>query len=487
MLTQNVGQKINLKPYLALAAAGIAVAGIFLFIGSISPKGAAVLVAGVGGGFVLSLAAGYWEKIVLFLAVFFTSLNIKIHFFTFNEHLGGANGLRISAVFCLLVILYAKLLYDTNWRISINWWITAPFMLYLAVALLSSAMAINTLLGVFQALQLLQAYLIFLYLSNRLRSEEDFYLVLYAISCGIALQGGITVAQKYLSLKLNYRMLGGADEAMVDMVAGEDIKRYSGLFKHPGYLGNYFTMYLPLTLGGILISKRLWIRLALAASVGLGLAALALTFSRAAMIGMGIALTLITIMMVYTRAVRWATTARFILFELSLAVGVLLWKGQDIYLRFTQSESAPVIVRFELADIATAMFDDFPWLGVGLNNFTNLVQDYERLTRYVAEFRHPVHNIYLLEFAETGFIGGVLFVFFLLGIFITAYKSLGHTSPLKKYLAIATTCSIFGFLVISISDWSYRLPEMNTVFFTDLGLLGALYFTSTPAGIDRPI
>jgi O-antigen ligase len=477
---QNGGLKNNLPAYFALAAAGIAIAGIFLFVGSISPKGALILCAGVGGSFALSLAAGYWEKVVLFVAVFFTSLNIKIHFFTFNEHLGGANGLRISAVFCLLIILYAKLLHDTNWKIAINWWITAPFMLYLAVALLSSAMAINTLLGVFQALQLFQAYLIFLYLSNRLRSEEDFYLVLYAIAIGIALQGGITVAQKYLSLKLNYRMLGGAEEAMVDMVAGEDIKRYTGLFKHPGYLGNYFVMYLPLTLGGILINKNVWIRSALAASAGLGLAALALTFSRAAMIGMGMALTLITIMLVYTQIVHWATTLRFILFELLLAAGILIWKGQDIYLRFTQSELGPVAVRFELADIATSMFKDFPLLGVGLNNFTNLVQDYERLTRYVAEFRHPVHNIYLLEFAETGFIGGGLFVFFLLGIFITAYKSLGHTSALKKYLAIATTCSIFGFLVISISDWSYRLPEMNTIFFTDLGLLGALYLTSTP-------
>lgn len=473
-----VGQKILSPANLMLVATGVLLGIISLSVLSFSRKWMIISFTGLMLCFIVVLSGRLWERLLMFLTVLFTSFNIKVHFFTINEHIGGANGLRISAVFCILAILYIKLLYDRRGQIRFNWWISAPFMMYLTIATISSLASDNVILGVFQAVQLFQAYLIFLYFSNRLNGEEDFYLVLYAISFAIVLQGVITLAQKYLGLSLDYRVLGGTEETMVETIAGSDVKRFSGLFKHPALLGNFLLMYLPLSLGGILTNRNLWIRLVIAASAGIGFSALIITYSRAAIIGMGIAMTLITLTLFYKRIVKWSTIAWLVMFELLVTVGILIWKGGDIYSRFTQSESPSIIVRFELVDIAIAMIEDHPILGVGLNNFANLVRDYERLTLYVSDFRHPVHNLFLLEVSETGILGGMFFLFFLIGIIITAFKAFNHSSSLRRYMATAVASSFVAFLIVSISDWSYRLPEINTIFFTDLGILGALHFTS---------
>jgi len=64
--------------------------------------------------------------------------------------------------------------------------------------------------------------------------------------------------------------------------------------------------------------------------------------------------------------------------------------------------------RIELNDLAFAMIADHPIAGVGLNNFEQVQDTYDRYGVIFAD--NPVHDIYLLIAAETGLIGFAGFV-----------------------------------------------------------------------------
>ena len=60
--------------------------------------------------------------------------------------------------------------------------------------------------------------------------------------------------------------------------------------------------------------------------------------------------------------------------------------------------------RSQLSSMAIQMVKDSPLIGQGLNNFTVKMDDYG-IVAATTRFLQPVHNIYLLIFAETGLLG----------------------------------------------------------------------------------
>ena len=78
--------------------------------------------------------------------------------------------------------------------------------------------------------------------------------------------------------------------------------------------------------------------------------------------------------------------------------------------------------RSQLTQMAVAMFKDRPLTGVGLNNFT-VVMDHYGYIPATTRFLQPVHNIYLLILSETGLIGALGFGYlFLQGLSLKAFK-----------------------------------------------------------------
>lgn len=453
---------------------------MLLWVAARSGKWIFVLSCGLLLGFVSILAGSRWKQLLLFLMIILASMNIDINFFVFDDHVGGANGLRISGLFVILILLYMPWIYAVvggRGRIRTIRWITIPLALYLLIALLSSLNAIEPLLGLYQAVQLFQAYLIFLYLSNRLRSEKDFALVLFAMTVALGMQGAMTIAQRYTALPLNFRFFGGAEATMMRMVAGAETPSPSGFFVHPGLLANFVVMTLPLSLGALMFLRSWLLRLGVVAAALAGSLALVLTLSRGAWIAMVAAFVMLTVFLFYERIIARTRIAWLWGLGLLAMSVVLVVYGKDIYLRFTQGSDS-IEVRYELAYAGIAVLKDYPLLGVGLNNFTNVVQHYDRLTVFLPQFHHPVHNIYLLELCETGVPGGLFFILLLFGICKIGFTAIRQSSRRLRYVAAAAISVHAGFLVIGVADWSYRLPEMNTIFWMNAGILGALFFVS---------
>ncbi|MCX6816290.1 MAG: O-antigen ligase family protein [Candidatus Beckwithbacteria bacterium] len=78
--------------------------------------------------------------------------------------------------------------------------------------------------------------------------------------------------------------------------------------------------------------------------------------------------------------------------------------------------------RSQLASMAIQMFKNHPLVGVGLNNFTVVMDNYG-LIPATTRWLQPVHNIYLLILSETGIIGVFGFLYFLLQVLsLKAFK-----------------------------------------------------------------
>jgi O-antigen ligase len=79
--------------------------------------------------------------------------------------------------------------------------------------------------------------------------------------------------------------------------------------------------------------------------------------------------------------------------------------------------------RSQLANISLEIFKQHPLTGIGLNNFTAVMEHYGFITA-TTRFLQPVHNIYLLILSETGLIGFIGFLCLILSPLITRQRSL---------------------------------------------------------------
>lgn len=94
---------------------------------------------------------------------------------------------------------------------------------------------------------------------------------------------------------------------------------------------------------------------------------------------------------------------------LVIPVALLLIFGNQ--LSFLAPESS-FSRRSQLTQIALKMFQDHPFTGAGLNNFTVIMDQYGYIPA-TTRFLQPAHNIYLLILSETGLIGALGFGYLL--------------------------------------------------------------------------
>lgn len=91
------------------------------------------------------------------------------------------------------------------------------------------------------------------------------------------------------------------------------------------------------------------------------------------------------------------------------AVLILLVWGKNLSFMAPESSFSR---RSQLTQMALLMFKDRPLTGVGLNNFTVVMDRYGYIPA-TTRFLQPVHNIYLLILSETGLIGLMGFAYLL--------------------------------------------------------------------------
>jgi O-antigen ligase len=232
---------------------------------------------------------------------------------------------------------------------------------------------------------------------------------------------------------------GGGDQIsptqfVLELATG--FRRAQGTMGHPNTLGIYFLLTWPLFLAMAGAPVQRWLRIACGGVALLALTGIVVTLSRTSwavsigQVGL-VALGLVAFGML--RAKRLAGLA--VVGALAVAIALAPFANR-LYERLTGDFSDAVEFRVEQGDIALEIWQRTPLLGVGINNYSEILGDYApdetAIVREFGEFIRInmemrvtawVHNIYLLFLAEQGILGLVTYLAFAFGMLLRVARA----------------------------------------------------------------
>jgi O-antigen ligase len=284
----------------------------------------------------------------------------------------------------------------------------------------------------------------------------------------LALQAGIVIAQSLAGGALGLRPLGefpfDAARAGTSILQAGDLTyvRPYGLYPHPNILAG------ALMLGGLLAgafalrAAPLLHRLPALLLSGLLVAALLLTFSRAAWLGMaagGVSLLLLV-------RPRWRALLHAALLALLIGgIFVALYRpllGARVGEGTESVELRSVADRVVFTDFALRAIGERPLVGQGVGNFPWRAADYLRETFFDLRGDH-VHHVYLSVWAEMGLVGFVLFsIAQAAGIAAALHRTRQPTAAHDALARAGLLAVVTGLMVVGLLDhYPYsQLPLM---------------------------
>ncbi len=268
--------------------------------------------------------------------------------------------------------------------------------------------------------------------------------LLLAAACGLALASVVGLVQYRTGTDLVHALGLRPAPAMVQAPGMPDRFGAMGFFTSRLTFGHGAAILVAL-LAGALVGRAVPWPAAMAAA--LGVAAIAVTFDRAAYAGLCVAAALIAV-----RAGR-----RFALVAVAVAALAALHPG--VRDRFATSFSVAANAdRVFIWSRATEIIADHPWLGIGFGNYQRVCGPYYDRVDPAFPMRTWAHNLELSTLAETGPLGlaAMLFIWIAAALALWRRKdalSTGALASLGAFLAITQTHDLFYDTKVMYALW----------------------------------
>jgi hypothetical protein len=269
-------------------------------------------------------------------------------------------------------------------------------------------------------------------------------------------------AFKYLGLAHHGSQDAGS--SVIETLSGRWLRAYGGM-DHPNILGG--VLVFSLLLSAFLLARKkiinsqiqIWGLILLFFSYFFALVALFFTFSRAAWIAYIVGMIVLAITLV-KREDRWVAVRFFALSFFSILLLFLsAFPYQDLVLTRMKAENklekVSISERQEYLIKSSEIIKTAPLFGVGTGNYVKYLELNQPLKKH-----QPVHNAFLLIFAESGifaFLSVVLFLFFLV------------RNKRRESFSLAIIASMF--ILLMLDHWLFSLPFGIVFFFLILGLI----------------
>jgi O-antigen ligase len=315
--------------------------------------------------------------------------------------------------------------------------------LYLAVLYASSIWAPDQSAATGQASSLLKNLLIVYAIAEIFDSPRSQRLAMWGLIVAGALMAGLTVLQAATQTYGN-SYLGLAQAPVRQIVGADNSFRSSGPIGDPNFYALILAALVPIALIRVRDEKGMFLRVAALLTAILLFAAIVLTYSRGGLVTIAILIALyIPIARIRARSV---CAAMLLLLPLLALVPGSYW-GRIATL--TQGDSA-IASRAGSQEVALAIFEDHPFLGIGANNYTEAYFPYA-LRLNMPGAAENSHNLYLAVAAETGLLGLVAFSGSMFFVIRAAWKrrasSLRACDSLTEGLATSCVLSLCTYLV----------------------------------------
>jgi O-antigen ligase len=480
--------KKRTKTFLGVFA-GLIAAALAVTMATMSGKGQIAVTAMLAAGATWILAGRRGRQLAV-LTVFIFGMSLKMNKTFFLEEFsqwqyvpfaGGAAGITIGLndVAALLLL----------WRARKRpvWLLISGPLLFMAAGLASLHSAGDPALVGFELWR--QALLLISMLAAMNLSEAQIRMALRLLAASIVLQGVIACIQFTTGADLGLGFLG--EQAIVEEAIDFAYQaRAVGTIGHPNILAYFFEIALPLMLAMLLTVRGARDRLIYMAAVAAGLAGVIATLSRAAWIAVPITL-LPVFLHFYGRRLWQLRSAVVGMGALVLASIALALAWPIISERLFSDDAGSAEARAPLNRAALSVIEQFPLLGVGLNNLGNAFPLYDTThnARVLGPINHVVHNLYLYVMAEVGIVGFLAFLWSFAAALAIGWWLRRSPDPLARAIGVGGAAGLVAHMIHGLFDPGFRLSlAVSTLIAVQTGLIGAAWLRgrSAPAAAPAP-
>ncbi|MAG60008.1 hypothetical protein CMO96_04435 [Candidatus Woesebacteria bacterium] len=280
-------------------------------------------------------------------------------------------------------------------------------IIYLSIYLLANAILVaqNQGVAVYKLAKLLEMFVLGLYIYKNHTNILSSLFWRISLSLAAIYPAALALLQFVLQRPLGdlfwwlgERTFSSGDPGIALLtINGQELMRPYATFSHPNSLAGFLLI--------ILILLFPWKKMIEKTALIFGVGAIILSWSQAVWIT---AIVLFSLWVLRQRRIFLIGAGSILLFITAISAAMVFVGTAQ--LPFNTSED--VSLRLSLAQTAKEMVGGNPLFGIGLNNFIGHLPQVSLLPQ-VSWWLQPVHNIFLLVLAETGFIGIVFLFWFL--------------------------------------------------------------------------
>ena len=351
---------------------------------------------------------------------------------------GAISGFNFSLTTFCLVLLYAQWI-PRHIVESRRFVFSKSLFAYVAITALTILWAADKTRTMFQVFLLFQAFLIFIYVVNQVKTRRDVMFVMTLLMVGLAIQGAFMLAAKIIGDDISIGPL------QFEIINKTD--RVTGSFASPNAAGSYFALLAAPCFSVLLMPVSRRFKLFAVAAFILACIAIVFTMSRGGWFAAGISIAVLSFVAVYKG---WMSRRVFSFLAVSVVLLVVVFH-QTIANRLMGDDDGSAAGRMPLSAISKTMIVESP-LGVGGNNWDLAAAAHAEKTRYRGEWFYFVHNKYLLVSAETGWLGLAAYVTFLGTILACGWRAIKRNDRLLSPLALGLMAGTVGQMIHMSKD-----------------------------------
>ena len=387
-------------------------------------------------------------------------LHILISLFLFTAlvvpHRFWDNLYNTAAVLLLTLLLVIKTVTDRKVKFYFKAF-DLFFFIFLVSVVLAEVLSLYPGMSLRSFVFYLTCLLLVLLLASTIRSAGQLADTVEIILVALTISGLYGIWQEIKGVPLV--------PSQVDLNSSEGmLGRVYSTLENPNNFAEVLLMLLPFYAAAVFYSKGIMKKLIFLALAAPSLVALFLTGSRSSWIGFAVAVLV------------------FVLFKNKAIVPLLIVLGilavpflpQSIYRRimtiFNPTADTSAMYRLDIYRTIWPMFKDYWFSGLGLGNevFAKIGQTYYQ---YTTKTPPHSHNVFLQVWIETGAIGALAFIGFVLGLVKKLIKAVKKAAdPVVANMLAAGTASITGILIVSLAEYVWFYPRVMLVFWAVIGL-----------------
>lgn len=486
----NLISSVLIPVLLGLSATGAAI--VVTALGLKYILGAICMV--VGASILLSLRSSHSMLMSLVAALALSlPLNLDVNLL-FRYHIGGAASISISATTLLIVAIYAVLIYQhvtgqrgriLTYRPILVW----ATLLYMAAGILS---LVNARFIDLAGLELLRVFtlLLAMILIMSLDEERYFRTFVFFLSLAVLLESVLAAVQYFGHTSLGLDIFG--EQSLVSLNIGPTVTRATGTIGHPNELSYFFEISIPLMYALFLGEDRGLFKAWYFCVLGAACIGIFTTTSRGAWATVPISTFLVFSVLYLPRIASLKSAVNLFAAGCLLSVG-LFFAAPTIIDRLFHDDYRSAATRMPLNYATLSIIAQYPYLGVGLNNFSEVFHLYDTTGKSAvfttqkveggeiqeSDYKHVVHNLYLWVWAEVGTIGFAAFLWIFISAFYVARTAYTRAPPWQRAVLVGAVSGLIAHLLHGMIDPGFRItPTVSNVIYCLFGLIGAISMTA---------